>query len=221
MNIVFEGEERLKSLEPDNGSCPFGPEYQKYWDRRYDLFKRFNDGIKIDCEGLFSTKPEDSAAAIAVRLIGDNVLDAFSGVGGSAIAFARQGKNVISVDICEDRLYYAKHNAKIYCQQNNITFKCMDAIEALETLSYDSVYLDPPWGGPDYYKKKRFTFKDFFPNGTLLILKALDKTPNIAITVPVNFDINEMKNLKKEFLVLPSFLRSSCIFYTIFLNPMT
>jgi hypothetical protein len=38
--------------------CPFGEHLQKYWNKRYLYFSRFDDGIEIDAEGLYSvTRP--------------------------------------------------------------------------------------------------------------------------------------------------------------------
>ena len=57
----------------------------------------------MDREGLFSTKPEGIALQIARNTPGTVVLDAFCGVGGSAIAFARAGKRVVAVDNKRDK----------------------------------------------------------------------------------------------------------------------
>lgn len=45
----------------DKNKCPFGGKTQKFWDRRYDLFSRFDKGIQIDEEGLYSATPEHIA----------------------------------------------------------------------------------------------------------------------------------------------------------------
>lgn len=95
-------------------SCPFGEKLQKYWDRRYKLFSLFDSGIQIDEEGLFSVKLEASSLRIGQHLKGEVVVDAFGGVGGSAIGLARAGHKVISVEIDESRLLMAKNNASIY-----------------------------------------------------------------------------------------------------------
>lgn len=60
----------------------------KYWLRRYSLFSRFDDGIKLDEEGLFSVTPEEIAKHQAAHCGSGTVIDAFTGVGGNAIQFA-------------------------------------------------------------------------------------------------------------------------------------
>ncbi len=73
--------------------CSFGPKAQKYWDRRYDLFSRFDDGIQVDEAGLYSVTPEKIALEQAKKMNCKTIVDGFCGVGGNAIAFALMGKN--------------------------------------------------------------------------------------------------------------------------------
>ena len=39
--------------------CPFGEKLQKYWDKRYQLFSKFDEGIQIDEQALFSITPKE------------------------------------------------------------------------------------------------------------------------------------------------------------------
>lgn len=69
-------------------------ELQKYWYQRYRLFSRLDEGCLLDREAWFSVTPERIAENIARRMVrhsGDVILDAFTGAGGNAIQFARQG----------------------------------------------------------------------------------------------------------------------------------
>jgi trimethylguanosine synthase len=96
----------------------------KYWAQRKRLFSKFDDAIQLDQEGWFSVTPEAIANHIALRMTMQHagrresmvVLDAFAGVGGSAIAFARRPEvsRVICVDTDLDRLKMAAHNCFIY-----------------------------------------------------------------------------------------------------------
>ena len=68
----------------------------RYWLGRYTLFSRFDQGIMLDGQGLFSVTPEDIARNQATRCAnaghghghGGTVIDAFTGAGGNAIQFA-------------------------------------------------------------------------------------------------------------------------------------
>lgn len=58
------------------------------------MFSKLNKGILMDREGWFSVTPERIAQHIARRMVtrqGMVILDAFTGVGGNAIQFAKQG----------------------------------------------------------------------------------------------------------------------------------
>jgi trimethylguanosine synthase len=180
---------------------PFGQDTQPYWDRRHSLFSRFDEGIQIDREGLYSAKPENTALHIGGRTRGDTVLDAFCGVGGSAIGFARAGRKVISVDSDPRRLDLARHNARIYGVEASITFVHSDIVEFLRSdpQIYDSIYLDPPWGGPDYYRREFFTLSMFSPDGNELMKATDGRCRQLIMTVPNNFDLRELKACQRDF----------------------
>ena len=54
-----------------------------------------------------------------------------------------------------------------------IEFIHADVMEAYPKLSFDALNIDPPWGGPEYFKKARFGWQDFSPNPLPLIRKAI------------------------------------------------
>ena len=171
---------------------PFGESTQKYWDKRHRYFSKWDDGIQTDAQGLYSVKPEKFALEIAQTLPGTIVLDAFCGIGGSAIGFALCGKRVVSVDIDESRLRMAAHNAALYGVADKIDFMQGDIATLydplFDTLHFDALHIDPPWGGPDYYKKEVFGWADFAPDPLPLIHKAVQAKINVAVGLPVNFD---------------------------------
>ena len=132
-------------------------------------------GCLLDEQGWYSVTPEKIADQIAERCRCDTVLDAFCGVGGNAIAFAKTchrgapsrykkllealtSVSVIALDISPTRLALARHNATIYGVAERIEFVLADYLEyAKEYISrpdeeqdIDVVFLSPPWGGPQY-----------------------------------------------------------------------
>lgn len=80
--VKFKEKWRTKK---DEGVSPL---VKKYWVQRYDLFLRYDQGIKMDEEGWFSVTPEKIALRHASRCGGGVVIDGFTGVGGNAIQFA-------------------------------------------------------------------------------------------------------------------------------------
>ncbi|KAF8448735.1 RNA cap guanine-N2 methyltransferase-domain-containing protein [Boletus edulis BED1] len=135
------------------------PEHlQKYFAQRKRYFTLYDEGCLLDEEGWYSVTPELIAAQIAERCRCDTILDAFCGVGGNAIAFAKTCEHVIALDISPVRLALAKHNAVIYGVADRIEFILGDYISfaqayisrSLGKRSIDVVFLSPPWGGPGY-----------------------------------------------------------------------
>lgn len=82
------------------------------------------------------------------------IIDAFAGAGGNAIAFARSGKwkRVYAIERDHAVLQCAKHNAKIYGVQNQITWFEGDCFHVLQNQlkvlgPYSVLFASPPWGG--------------------------------------------------------------------------
>jgi len=180
--------------------CPFGPNLAPYWESRYALFQKWDKGIQIDEVGLYSVKPEKAALQIAERFRSDTVLDAFCGVGGSAIAFARLGKRVITVDNDKVRLDMARHNARIYGVENQIEFVLGDTLSLLDSTDMEAVYFDPPWGGVEYIDKNTFKLSNFSPDGHMLLNSAFKHFHEVGFTLPINFDWNELRSLHRDVL---------------------
>lgn len=133
----MEGEEALEDV-------PYGQENGKYWNQRYLLFEKYDEGIQMDkgtvnCvflltypEGWYSATPEAVAQHIAERFLeklGPNalVIDAMAGVGGNAIQFALLFPVVFGFDLSYDRLLLSKNNAAVYGVQNNLELVRGDA----------------------------------------------------------------------------------------------
>jgi trimethylguanosine synthase len=185
-----------------DSNCPYGSEYQRYWNRRHELFHLWQDGMEGDAIGLCTVKPERCALDIARSLQGRVVLDAFAGVGGMSIALARVGKRVIAVDTNINRLTRAKQNAVIYGVESHINFIHGDVCEVSRHMQYDSMYIDPPWGGPSYMRRPEFSFLDFEIDGGHkvqdLLQRALLRDLNVAMSLPLNFDIQQFNSLIQE-----------------------
>jgi trimethylguanosine synthase len=60
-----------KKKDASNQSCeaPTTQQGKKFWFRRYELFSKFDRGIKIDDESWYSVTPEPMAKHIAQRVV--------------------------------------------------------------------------------------------------------------------------------------------------------
>ncbi|KAG8923357.1 hypothetical protein FRC02_011181 [Tulasnella sp. 418] len=141
---------------------------QKYFAQRYRYFSLYDNGCLLDEEGWYSVTPEGIANQIAERCRCETILDAFCGVGGNAIAFAKTCERVIALDTSPTRLALARHNAVIYGVADRIEFILCDYISfarsyreklqrstaaasgSVSKRPIDVVFLSPPWGGPEY-----------------------------------------------------------------------
>jgi len=107
--------------------------------------------------------PEAIADQIAERCRCGTIVDAFCGVGGNAIAFAKVCERVIAIDNSVERLTLARHNAAVYGVADRIEFILGDFISFAKSLQHlssrslsprrrpiDVVFLSPPWGGVNY-----------------------------------------------------------------------
>ena len=82
------------------------------------------------------------------------LIDCFAGVGGNTIAFALSGrwKRVYAIEKDLGALTCAKHNAKIYGVDQQISWYSGDCFQILKAElaplgQYSVVFASPPWGG--------------------------------------------------------------------------
>ncbi|XP_047981891.1 trimethylguanosine synthase-like isoform X1 [Salvia hispanica] len=173
------------------------PLVTKYWLQRYDLFSKYDVGVKLDEEGWFSVTPEEIAASQARRFAGAGVvIDAFAGVGGNAIQFAKVCHHVVAIEIDPKKVALASHNAKIYGVQDKIDFVVGDFFQLAPFLKGDVVFLSPPWGGPSYKAKENFTLDLLKPkDGHSLFQVAQAITSNIVMFLPRNVNVLQASEL--------------------------
>jgi len=191
-----EQKEWLKIL-PADPSIPI-----KFWYQRLRLFSKYEEGIKLDREGWFSTTPELIAKMIARRMGKGIVLDAMCGAGGNTIQMALHGAKVIANDLNKERLEMCRHNAKVYGVEDRITFISRDVFEMMaemkaENKHIDAIFLAPPWGG-QFYEQTKFDIRMMPVDGIKLFKQAKEFCSNIAMYLPRNVDTNQVKSLSEE-----------------------
>lgn len=157
-------------------------------ERRRELFSRWEQGIRLDDEGLYSATPEALANAIARGAHGV-AIDATCGAGSISIALARRREvnRVIAIDRDADRLEMARHNAAIYGVADRIEFLHADALERVPHLRGDVLVIDPPWGGRGY-DRDRMGLEDLPMLAPLLACFA----GPITLKLPRSFAVSEL-----------------------------
>ncbi|VDL63625.1 unnamed protein product [Hymenolepis diminuta] len=138
------------------------PTIVRWWKRRFDLFWRFSEGIKMDKESWYSVTPEEVARRQAEVCASDVVVDAYAGAGGNTIQFALKCQFVIGIDNNLERLTnILQPNTRVYSVQAGVDCICGDVTGVLRALrteptsAIDTVFMSPPWGGPGYMKTNR------------------------------------------------------------------
>ncbi|KAH7294645.1 hypothetical protein KP509_27G011300 [Ceratopteris richardii] len=206
LNVILDENGRHRVILPGmEEEGPLRVEVVKYWKQRHSLFSRWDEGIRVDEESLFSVTPQEIAEHQALRCccgrLGDGsglvVVDAFAGVGGNTIQFASRNFHVISIDIDPKKSKYARRNAEIYGVSERIEFIVGDFLELAPTLKADIVFLSPPWGGPQYIKAEKYDIETMLQpvSGSCLFKLASLIAPNVVFFLPKTCDLNQLAHL--------------------------
>lgn len=162
--------------------------------------------LLFDEEALYSTTDQNTANKIA-KEIGkyidpkSTIVDATACIGGSSYALSQIFNKVYAIEINENRYNYLISNIKLL-EVNNIECILGDALEKVKDIECDCIFIDPPWGGPEY--KILAKVKLELSNKPLHdICKEFAKnTKFIVIKVPLNFDEEDFIENTKDKLVL-------------------
>lgn len=194
--------------------CPFGKDLEHYWKRLSALEQR----MQIDVEGLYSLAQQSIMDQITALIPGRTAIDAFCGVGGSAIGLARAGKKVLSIDTDEKRIAMARYNAALFGVEDKIEFRIGDTLEILQTARADCIFLDPPWGGPDYSKQSKFYLKDFSPHGKTLLELSLARSQQTVIRLPKNFEMSELEAYEGTYTLTENYLEGKLMHFSAYFS---
>ena len=119
------------------------------------------DKLQISEVGKYSvSKPYDAAEISRIIKayfpLGINTLiitDATANNGGNTIRFAMDFKYVNSVEISEEQFNILKNNVVVY-GFSNVKLINGDYLRVMTALNQDVIFIDAPWGGPEYKSKQ-------------------------------------------------------------------
>ncbi len=165
-------------------------------EKRDFLFKFVPPNVRskliLDEEALYSTTDQLTADKIAKDVLkyvsSDSVItDATACIGGSAFAFSQYFNKVNAIEIDPIRFKYLVSNINLL-EVKNIECIYGDAIEECLKIKHDVIFIDPPWGGPEYKKHKLIHL--YLSNIPLSdVCKSFKVVCDfIVIKVPKNFD---------------------------------
>jgi predicted RNA methylase len=119
------------------------------------------DALRMTRESVYSTSPPDQAKLVIdiARTFFDlkeaSITDATANIGGNLYAMIPEFKKVNAVEIHPQTFGMLKHNVSIiHPSANNVVFINDDYSQIYQDLEQNIMFIDPPWGGVDYYSKK-------------------------------------------------------------------
>jgi trimethylguanosine synthase len=150
-----------------------------------------------DVEGQFSLTPRPIAEAHAAALEPKStIIDPFCGLGGDAIAMALAGHSVLASDSSLARVNLAEQNAAHFDAQTKIEFSTQEATHAigagLTAHPGACLFLDPPWGGPDW-NRDSMDFSELIGSVPGLE-RAISRADRVLIKLPRNFPTHTLPN---------------------------
>jgi 16S rRNA G966 N2-methylase RsmD len=135
-----------------------------------------------------------------------NIIDSTACIGGDSLSFSKYFKHVLSIEKDKTHFEILESNIKI-CETDNIKIIHNDFISYIENeklyKSYQILFIDPPWGGPDYKNVDKldlfmYNNQNIKINIKTIINSYIDKFKYIVLKCPNNFYLNKSDYLYKN-----------------------
>lgn len=172
-------------------------------------YKKEDNDIKLkgDTEGMFSLSYKEDADILS-NIIKDKfgdikILDSTSGIGGNAISFGLHFSNLIAIEINKERFKYLENNIKVF--NINATLYNDDMLNHLNN-DYDLIFIDPPWGGPNYKLEKLISLSLGNIKLKDLTQKIKELNKIIVYKLPFNYNLNEFSIYNYEIHKIKNYL---------------
>ena len=171
--------------------------------------------LKLTEEGSYSvTRKKDAERIISLMtyVVGDlktkTITDATGCVGGDTIHFAVNYNFVHSIELNKQNFEALHNNVELY-NLNNVALHNGDATKLYNWKS-DVLYVDPPWGGPQYKENKNL---DLFMSDKRLdlwleeILHRKNRPNYIFLKLPYNYNFSRLNFLSNVEYIRPYRIR--------------
>lgn len=179
-------------------------------DKRDFLFKflpkAIRQQIRLDEEALYSVTDQATADKITLELLkvvpATAILtDGTACIGGNTFSFSRSFQRVNAVELEPTKFRYLKHNMEVLGVEN-VSCYSGDILEYVNLLDQSLLFLDPPWGGPDYKQKQRVHLSLSGVPLDEVCRRFAPTTTYIALKTPTNFHIEEFMEKTRDCLAL-------------------
>lgn len=161
--------------------------------------------LKLDEEALYSVTDQYTADKISKEIKKtfpdiQTITDATACIGGNTYSFSKYFETVNAIELDRLKYDYLAYNLSVL-DTTNVTLWNGDSLSILPNLHQDIIFLDPPWGGPNYKDKKNIDLylSDIELSEVCRMIKPYSNY--IALKVPTNFDLDKFTERTKTFMV--------------------
>ena len=172
-------------------------------------YKKKDNDIKLkgDTEGMYSLSYKEDADILS-NIIKDKfgdvkILDGTSGIGGNSISFGLNFSNTKAIEIDNERFKYLQNNIKLF---NLKTTLYNDDIFNHLNDDYDLIFIDPPWGGPNYKLQKSISLSLSNITLTDLTKKLIELEKIIIYKLPFNYNLTDFSKHNYEIYKIKNYL---------------
>lgn len=162
------------------------------------VFETDNKHLMMSEVSLYSSTCAQHAEATSKKIadiMGTNnivITDATAHIGGNTYNFAKNFKQVNAVEINKGNYDMLVNNMKILKVVEKIDFKCQDYTMICKSLKQDVIFIDPPWGGPEYKYKESLDISLSKIDLSDVILSVVNNAKLIVIKLPFNYNFNRL-----------------------------
>jgi 16S rRNA G966 N2-methylase RsmD len=161
--------------------------------------------LKLDEEALYSVTDQYTADKISKEIKKQfpdiqTITDMTACIGGNTYSFSKYFESVHAIELDKLKYDYLSYNLTIL-DVNTVKLHHGDSLSIVPTLQQDILFIDPPWGGPNYKDKKHIDLylSDIELSEVCRMLIPYSKY--IALKVPINFDLDKFTERTNTFMV--------------------
>lgn len=172
--------------------------------------------LKLSKEGEYSVTRRRDADRILTSMkhsIGNlsdkTITDTTGCVGGDTIHFGLNFKQVDTIELKKENFAILQNNVSVY-NLKNIRFHLGDSTQVFNWKT-DVLYIDPPWGGPDYKENKSldlYMSSRRIDNWLEEILLRKNRPNYIFLKLPSNYNFKRLNFLSNVDYIKPYRIRS-------------
>lgn len=180
--------------------------------------------LMITKEGIYSSS-KNTGSKFLVNLLKKyfkrtniTITDCTSNIGSDSIALGLNFSNVNAIELNSINYQVLENNINIYKLDNVKTYHG-DSTIILNQLNQDVIYVDAPWGGPDYKKHTNLSLYLGTQELSDLYNNFKSKTKLFLFKVPINYDFNNLirKTLVDKYYIHSYRSKNKIKFYLIFI----